>query len=66
MKVADLINKKNAVQNAWDALVDELDFFEDITISSAIFDIFIDYIFYPFLPNVPFQFPETAKNLLVF
>ena len=23
--------------------------------SSAIFDVFIDYIFYPFLPSVPFQ-----------
>ena len=29
--------------------------------TSAISDVFNDYIFYPFIPNVPFQYPGIAK-----
>ena len=36
--------EKNVVQNAWEAVTDELDF-----------------IFYPFFSNVPFQYSGMAK-----
>ena len=38
--------EKYVVQNAWEAVADELDFVEDGNTSSAIFNVFIDYIFY--------------------
>ena len=49
--------EKNVVQNAWEVVATEWDFAEDGITSSAIFNVFIDYIFYPFLPNFPFQYP---------
>ena len=57
IEAINLIENK-VVQNAWEAIDDESDFIEK---TFAIFDVFINYIFYPFLPNVPFEYSEIAK-----
>ena len=49
--------EKNMVQNACEAAANELNFVEK---TFAIFDVFIDNIFYPFLLNVPFKYPGIA------
>ena len=56
IEAINLIENK-VVQNGWEA-VDESDFTEK---TFAIFDVFINYIFYPFLPNVPFEYSQIAK-----
>ena len=54
--------KKNVAQKAWEAAADELDFAEDGTNFFCYFDVFTDFfLFYPFLPNIPFQYPGIAR-----
>ena len=62
-KAINLIKKKNAVENTWEVVIDELDFVEDGKNAFCYFRcVLIDYnIFCPFLPNIKFQYSGMTK-----